>query len=281
MSEEEAATEATADSGETTGTLEGDAATVASEISTTTETKTEATGEAATPSEWFYAKDVPGTGDKPDFMLDKYENLSEQAKAYNELQSKFGSFTGSPESYEVAIDDELKEQGFELDKDDPLIESAFEMAKDMNMSQDGFNKMMNMYGMVRVAEQTALEEYKATEMKALGPTANTRVQNLDSWAKSKLPADLYEGFQDLAHSASSVQALERLVAMTRSAPMTPEGEGSPTAAISQTELHAMQFAKDEYGGRKINSDPDYRRRYEQLRDQYYGTEEHRVIVNKI
>jgi hypothetical protein len=34
-------------------------------------------------------------------------------------------------------------------------------------------------------------------------------------------------------------------------------------AISQSELHALQFAKDEHGNRKMATDPEYRKMVQQ------------------
>ena len=57
---------------------------------------------------WHYAEGVPGQGDKQEFLKDKYANITEQAKAYTELESRFGSFTGAPEAYEINLSEQLK-----------------------------------------------------------------------------------------------------------------------------------------------------------------------------
>ena len=48
-----------------------------------------------TPS-WFYDKDIAATGDRPEWLNEKYTSAVEQAKGYNELSKKFGGFKGAP-----------------------------------------------------------------------------------------------------------------------------------------------------------------------------------------
>ena len=46
--------------------------------------------------EYYLADGVKGTGDIPEwYKADKYKSVAEQAKAYPELLSKFGGFTGA------------------------------------------------------------------------------------------------------------------------------------------------------------------------------------------
>ena len=81
---------------------------------------------------WNWHDDLPGTGDRPEwFRGDKYANVAEQAKAYTELEGKFGSFTGSPEEYEIpeaqffAKDIDLPEGvDFNLNAEDPLLKHS-------------------------------------------------------------------------------------------------------------------------------------------------------------
>ena len=107
---------------------------------------------------WHYAEGVPGQGDKPEFLKDKYANITEQAKAYTELEGRFGAFTGAPEAYEINISDQLKEGGIEIDNEDPIMSSAMEFAQDIKMDQGGFDKMIELYAMSKVAEGEALEK---------------------------------------------------------------------------------------------------------------------------
>jgi hypothetical protein len=69
-----------------------------------------------------------------EFVLDKYraegrsdiDAAFEQAKAYKELQSKFGSFTGAPEAYELGLAEEIGEK-FNVEdlSDDPISRASW------------------------------------------------------------------------------------------------------------------------------------------------------------
>lgn len=81
-------------------------------------------GEQETPT-WSYNEGIDGEGEPPEwFKADKYKTVSEQAKAYTELESKFGSFTGAPEDYALELSESLQEQGVQIDDDDPILEEA-------------------------------------------------------------------------------------------------------------------------------------------------------------
>ena len=47
--------------------------------------------------EFFLSDGIKGVGDQPEwYKADKYKSVAEQAKAYTELEKKFGGFTGAP-----------------------------------------------------------------------------------------------------------------------------------------------------------------------------------------
>ena len=227
----------------------------------------------------------PTGAERPDWLLDKYategksfdEATSEQAKAYKELSGKFGAFTGAPDSYEVSLSDELKDSGIEMDSEDPMVVAAMEFAKNSNMDQGGFNDMMNLYAMQKVAENTAQTEYQAEQMKALGPQAQSRLSNIDMWVDKNVDAETAAGLKGMATGADSVKALERLISMTRSSSVDAI-DTTATSNASVQEVQKMQFEKDSNGERRINTDPAFKAEYIAKRNQVYGTDEHRVMV---
>ena len=47
--------------------------------------------------EYFLTEGIKGTGDTPEwFKADKYKSIADQAKAYTELEKRFGGFKGAP-----------------------------------------------------------------------------------------------------------------------------------------------------------------------------------------
>ena len=227
--------------------------------------------------------------EQPEWLQSKYiaegktqdESIAEQAKGYSELSKKFGSFTGAPDSYELSFSDELKEAGIELSEGDPMIEAATEFAKSAGMNQDGFDQMLNLYGMQKLADSNAAEldneQFAADQMKALGGNAESRLQNINDWANKHLDAEDIQGIQAMTTTAESVKAVERIIAMTRGASVDIDDSRSNSGASGE-DVAAMQFEKDDRGNRKINTDPEFRKRYQKLRNEVYGTEDHKQVV---
>ena len=213
---------------------------------------------------WSYAEGVGGEGDAPEwFKSDKYKSVSDQAKAYTELEGRFGAFTGAPESYEFSLSEQLTEAGVELASDDPLIAQFTEMAKEANMSQDMANKLVNMFVESEYAKSGASEEAEtariAEEMAKLGDNAQQRVSNIENWAKANLTPEQVEGLTEMATTAASVTAIEALIAKSKNAPMQTTDVNPVGSGKSLDELNALKFARDENGNLKAQVDPEYRK----------------------
>jgi hypothetical protein len=225
------------------------------------------------------------TEERYDFVLDKYraegrteaEAMQLQAQSYGELQSKFGSFTGAPETYEAVLSEELTEAGVELVADDPMLEKAFELGKELNMSQEGMSKLINMYAEIQLAENKAYEEQRAENMKLLGANASSRIDGINKWIDANLDNETAEGLRGIATTAEGIKAIEQLISKTKSAPVAPQ-DSTPVPSVTPQEVQAMQFAKDEHGNRKINTDPEFKKEYQRKRDALYGTQEHRQMI---
>ena len=183
-------------------------------------------------------------------------------ESYNNLESRFGAFTGAPEAYEFSLSEELAEKGINLDLENPLITQFQEMAKESNMSQDMANQLVNMFVEGQYADvlgaQEAEESRVAEEMSKLGDNAQQRLNNIENWARANLNKEQAEGLAEMATTAASVQAIEALIAKSRNAPMNNE-EMNNVSQISQQELQALQFAKDDNGNRRMATDPEYRK----------------------
>lgn len=232
------------------------------------------------------AQTVAEQGDDRDFsfVLDKYradgrtdeDSAFEQAKAYGELQKRFGSFTGAPEEYEVALSEELGEKFDVADlADDPIYSDYKDIAKEMGLNQDGFNKLAELYVRGQMADIEAADAVREQEMKALGNNAERRLGNIQDWAKANLDADGQEGLANALTTAGAVQAVEKLIAKTRNAPQTQETAAAPT--VDHGKLREMMTARDEFGQPKMN-DPAYKAKVNKLYGQLFGEEPHSVTI---
>jgi hypothetical protein len=220
---------------------------------------------------------------KHDFVQDKYrtegrtedEAMTEQAKAYVELQKQFGGFTGSPDAYEVSLSEELTEQGFEIDTEDPLFVQFSEMAKENGMNNDVFNNVIGAFAMSEIAKETAAEESMKAELATLD-NAENRIDNISKYLSANLDQSTFSAFENMTFSADMVKVLEGVIMKGQPATMAPtDVHASP--AMSKDELNTLQFAKDDYGNRKMAVDPEYRKHVEQLIAKAYPGENRKVV----
>lgn len=226
-----------------------------------------------------------GNNEAPDWLLPKYmsdertheQATQEQAKAYGELQTKFGAFTGAPDNYEVSLSDAVKEAGGELDMEDGLLVEAMAFAKDSNMSNDSFNKLVDIFQMSQIAEDNALTEQRTEEMKALGANAEARINNINAWASKNMSEENVAGLQEVATTAAGVKAIEQLISRTRNAPVSVDNQQA-APAVSMEDLKSAQFKLDKYGGILMASDPEYRLKVEKMYQERFGTEDHQILV---
>jgi hypothetical protein len=226
--------------------------------------------ETADPQGWYYrANDengengIKGIGEKPDFLKDKYNSVEAQAKAYNDLEGKFGSFTGAPEEYELNVGEELTEKGFSIEKDDPMFEEAVTVAKDMGMNQEGLDKFVDLYGKIRILEQEQLNDYNKEQLAELGSDADIQIKDMVDWAKVNLGDEYMEGFKTLPYTADGVRVLQAMIAKTGQAPMNPD-QPAQAGIYTEEEIKAEQFKLDQYGNRLMSSSPEHRRKVEEM-----------------
>jgi len=210
-------------------------------------------------------------GEHPEwFKADKYKSIEDQAKAYTDLEKKFGGFTGAPEEYEFALSEGLE---FEVAEDDPLLSDFKEMAKEMGMSNEAFNRVANKYveqlAAQDMAQKELASEHVATQMKALGDKAQDRVQNVAQWAKAQLGSEeLFNKFAAGLTDAGMVEVFETLINKTGNAAQATSHQVPAAPAMTEDQVKEMQFAVDEYGNRKMQN-PEYaakvRKAWEQIR----------------
>lgn len=223
------------------------------------------------PDEWHLSDNIKGEGEIPEwFNKDKYKTVTEQAKGYNELVKKLGSFTGAPEEYKANLPDDVKEH-WDLKTDDPLFETAVEWAKSNNMNQEGFDKLVEMFVTNEIAKHNLMEEQAEKEKKQiLGDNPDARIDQIRTYMDKNFAADQLEGVEELLKSPNGVMTMEALIAKTRPGNMSPENY-QPAQGMTESKLKEMQFAKDEYGNLKT-ADPVYRREFEREMRAFYGDE---------
>jgi len=215
------------------------------------ETAAEETAVEETPVE------AAAEGDKPEWLKDKYKSVEDQAKAYSELEKKFGGFTGSPDKYELSLPEGIEGQ---FDLEDPRMTWFQEAAKQSNMSQETFSELL--HGWIK-QEIGDTDGYRENEIQALGTNAQARLRDLGDWGKANLNKDQFEGFKALATSASGVEVLETLVAKSGEGRM-PKGNEVREPGMTKEALNEL------LGDPKYQESPAYRKEVEQKFKDFYG-----------
>lgn len=214
-------------------------------------------------SGWSYADGVPGVGDKPEFFNEKkYGSVAEQAKAHMELEKKFGGFTGSPEEFELSIDEEISSK---LDKESEEFKSFEKFARDSNMNNETFNGLVNQYlknidsFQNQEISQEEIDSNRKSEIEKLGENSSSIINEVSAWGKNNLTAGEFDSFRQLASSAENIKVLQKIIR-----------KGSSTK-IDPSAAPAQQYTRKDLG-KMINeqyySDIDYRRKVDGLYADY-------------
>lgn len=151
-------------------------------------------GAQNTPSEWFWKEGVKGDGDKPDFLLDKYKSVADQAKSYNDLYKKFGAFTGAPEQYEV--------EHLGVDPDQHTLKTLMDIGKELNMSQEGLDKLV---GRLTTAIEQEKESDLESEISKLGDEGSKLMKQYKYFVDNHLQPEEREVARDWIRTAADLK----------------------------------------------------------------------------
>jgi hypothetical protein len=217
--------------------------------------------------EFFLSEGIKGVGDQPEwYKADKYKSIAEQAKAYTELEKKFGGFTGAPkDGYSVA-------EGVEAD--DALWGELVEFGTKQNMSQAAMNEAWELL----TAQEQAIEEVSLeTEMAKLGDNAVERIKVVEQYMKNNLDGDTYEELRYAVNSAESVQLIEALIKSTAPAKLPIDGYIQP-GGVTWDDIEAEMFKKHESGQMLRAVDPNHERKIQRMMKEFGGDKPYERIV---
>ena len=226
-------------------------------METTTTQTTEDTTQSTAPAESTTVTDNgESTEQTTTYMNGKYKSVSELEKGYENLHSRFGSFTGAPEEYSMS-------EGVEYNSEHPLLAQIQSFGKENNLSNEGYESLVTTLLDNEKANIEAQEAQALQVKKDLGPNANERLQNVDDFLSANLEVnDSMKELIDLAKDQpGGVELLEAFIGMSKKTPPASEQVAAPTKTYSKDELHNLQFAEDQYGNRKMN-DKSYRKMVE-------------------
>ena len=192
---------------------------------------------------WFIDEGIPGVGDRPTWLPDKYKTVADLGKAYSELHKKYGE---APEEYDFS-------KSKYIDPDYVPFQELKDLAKEKRVPKEVVDKMLNSFDMYMDEFRTDFNE----EVKQLGDNAEERINTLDNWAKANFSKDSYEALTGSLKSASAIKALEELRGkFMSSSPQVPNGNDGAihnSASLDDVKLELSNNLA------KYKSDPDYRK----------------------
>ena len=86
---------------------------------------------------WYIDENLPGPGDRPEFLPDKFKSVADMAKGYSELEKKFGQ---APSEYDFSKGESWMDENY-----DGFKEFA-QLAKERRVPQDVIDKMLEATG---------------------------------------------------------------------------------------------------------------------------------------
>lgn len=209
--------------------------------------------------EYFLAEGIKGAGETPEwYKSDKYQSVAEQAKAYTELEKKFGGFKGAPKDGYTAPEG--------IESDDALLSELTEFAKDTNMSDEAFGRA---WELLSAQEQAVEEVSQEMEMQKLGDNATQRIKNVEGFLKNNLDPDTYTQVQDLVTTADSIQLIEAIVKATVPAKLPIEG-GEHPQGLTWSDVEAEMFKRHENGQFLRSVDPNHEAKVQKLLASFGG-----------
>lgn len=233
------------------------------EQAATEETRSDTLLDASTPElgegEYFLSDGIKGTGDMPEWYKgDKYKSVAEQAKAYTELEKKFGGFTGAPK------DGYQGPEGIEAD--DALLQELTEFATKTNMSQEAFGEAWELLSAQSEAVEAVNQEQ---ELAQLGSNASERIKNVEGFLRNNLDADTYDQVRDLVTDAKSIQLIEYMVKATAPAKLPIDG-GEHPAGLTWSDIEAEMFKTTDDGQLLRSIDMNHERKIQKMMKEFGG-----------
>lgn len=189
-----------------------------------------------TPSgDWYYDNNIKGDGAKPDWLKsDKYKSVTDQAKAYTEIEKKLGAFKGAPENYDLTIADHPE---MKFSAEDPLIKDFIESAKKNGVSQEYVSELLGVYAQALTYNVPDKEK----EMQKLGANAEQDLQILGQWAGNILTPDEFGIFKAMINTADAFKVFDKMRNAGTGSEVAPPGGKPPT----ETSAQVLELIKDE------------------------------------
>lgn len=191
---------------------------------------------------WFIDDGIPGTGERPSWLPEKFKTIADMAKSNAELEKRLGTV---PDKYDFT-------KSKFLDPDYAPFQDLQQIAKEKRVPQEFIDKMLE--SVDKYMDEFTIDT--SEELKKLGDNAKERVIVLDNWAKANLSKDSYEALTSKLNNADSIKALEELRGkIMSSTAQIPNQNGDVSSSTSLNDLK-MELSNNL---QKYKTDESYRK----------------------
>jgi hypothetical protein len=205
--------------------------------------------------QWFLREGILGSGDRPNWLLEKYGyNVENQAKAYvdagkkiGELNQRLGAFSGAPDKYDFSS---VEDDNFKFDTQDKLFNEFVTECQNNNVSQDFALKIAGFAKQMQNESGVDLNQ----EKKDYGHTFANDVTHISNWIKNNVQnIDDATELTNSINKAGAIRALKNL--METNGFSIP---GNEVAHVPRETLKDLkqEFAENIYDGEKLAEHPD-------------------------
>lgn len=155
---------------------------------------------------WYWSEGLEGEGDKPEwFKGNKYKSIADQAKAYTELEKRFGQ-SGAPEKYNMEV---LEKYGLEIDNESGLAQEWQDKAHELRFSQEAFDVMMDFYA------QDLISRLPQARDEIINEVGEQTYQRVSNWVSNSLTPDEVKILDGIVGSTDVVRILDKLRASSQ------------------------------------------------------------------
>jgi hypothetical protein len=146
---------------------------------------------------WYIDDTTQGSGPRPEFLKTKYKSLSDQAKAYTELEKRLGD---APDNYDLGVFGET------LSSEDPFIQQFITNAKAHRVPQEAFTNLAKTF--IEYDKSKRIDT--KAELEKLGPTGPKRLDVVNQWAKNTLSPKAFQALDGIPQTAANIELLDEL-----------------------------------------------------------------------
>lgn len=192
---------------------------------------------------WWIDEGMPGLGERPDWLGNKFKTAADLAKNYQELEKRLGAV---PDEYD------FKKSKY-LDPEYAPFKELQELARSKRVPSDVMDKIQD--SVDKYMDEFSIDTRE--EVKKLGDNGIERLKTVNNWAKANLSEESFHALTSSVHTAEGFKALEELRNKTMSNSSTVPNGNEDTSATGTTmdEIQAeMNNNLD-----KFKTDPKYRK----------------------